>query len=191
MKAASAYNQSVWDAQIHPKMYDLYMRNFRKHVDTNVDCKLFMAFSYVSERESRWGSWGHLESLQQVGATDYMDIAPKYQALLDVAVRVVSGVSEKTSVPADFHLEQNYPNPFNPGTMISFKLSKPSQVKLAVYNIIGQEIVTLLDARKSAGSYNVTWNGADKSGRQMPTGVYFYRIEAGDFVEARKMLLVK
>jgi hypothetical protein len=76
------YNQSVYDAQIHPRMYDLYMHNFRKHAEPGVACQLFMAFSYIGPREQRWGSWGHLESNDQIGG-DYMRIAPKYQALLD------------------------------------------------------------------------------------------------------------
>ena len=77
------YNQAVWDAQIHPGMYQLYFKNFDSLTDPEVDCRLFMAFSYMGVRESRWGSWGHLENLDQVGG-DYLLIAPKYQALLDV-----------------------------------------------------------------------------------------------------------
>ncbi len=76
------YNENLFAAQIHPKMRQLYLRNFAVHVEPEVDCKLFMAFLYVGERSSRWGSWGHLESLDQVG-TDYASTAPKYQALLD------------------------------------------------------------------------------------------------------------
>ncbi len=77
------YNQAIWDAQIHPGMYQLYFKNFESLTDPEVDCRLFMAFSYMGVRESRWGSWGHLENLDQVGG-DYLLIAPKYQALLDV-----------------------------------------------------------------------------------------------------------
>jgi hypothetical protein len=76
------YNQAVWDAQIHPEMYSLYNLNFDAHTQPEVDCKLFMAFSYIGQRESRWGSWGHLENLGQIG-TAYMTTAPKYQSLLD------------------------------------------------------------------------------------------------------------
>jgi hypothetical protein len=75
------YNQAVWDAQIHPGMYDLYMKNFASMQE--VGCKLFMAFSYVGLREIRWGSWGHLERLEDVNAKDLKEIAPKYKALLD------------------------------------------------------------------------------------------------------------
>ena len=77
------YNHAVYEAQIHPVMYDLYMQNFAVHDEPAVNCKLFVAYSYVGKRESRWGSWGHLENLSQVGAPNLKTIAPKYQALLD------------------------------------------------------------------------------------------------------------
>ena len=77
------YNHAVYDAQVHPGMYDLYIKNFLKHQD--VDCKLFMAFSFVGARESRYGSWGHLESLNQLNSPEtLMSTAPKYKALLDI-----------------------------------------------------------------------------------------------------------
>ncbi|MGL1901039.1 MAG: hypothetical protein OCC49_02800 [Fibrobacterales bacterium] len=75
------YNQAVWDAQVHPKMYDLYIKNLQRHIDAGVS--LFTAFSYVGGRESQYGSWGHLESLGQLNAGDLKGEAPKYQALLD------------------------------------------------------------------------------------------------------------
>ncbi len=81
MQGEWEYNQAVWDAQIHPKMYDLYMKNLQRHVDAGV--KLYTAFSYVGGRESRYGSWGHLESLGQLEQPNLKVIAPKYQALLD------------------------------------------------------------------------------------------------------------
>jgi hypothetical protein len=76
------YASTEYDAQIHPKMYQLYLRNFDTHVKPNVDCKLFMAYDYMGERKSPYGSWGHLEKLDDVGK-DYSTVAPKYQALLD------------------------------------------------------------------------------------------------------------
>lgn len=79
-----AYNQAVWDAQIHPGMYDRYMANFATHAEPEVNCKLFVAYSYAGQRESNWGSWGHLESLSQLDSPEtLMSTAPKYKALLD------------------------------------------------------------------------------------------------------------
>ena len=94
MQGEHPYNEAVWDAQIHPRMYDLYMRNFRVHSLPEVDCKLFMAFSYVSARKSRWGSWGHLENYEVLdNPTGIKASAPKYAALLDV------NTSKITSIP--------------------------------------------------------------------------------------------
>ncbi len=79
------YNQAVWDAQVDPGMYDMYMTLFRKHTEPQVNCKLFCAFSFLSKRESKYGSWGHLENLDQINDMDNIMItAPKYSALLDV-----------------------------------------------------------------------------------------------------------
>jgi hypothetical protein len=78
------YNQALWEAQVHPKMYQLYLRNFTEHSEPQINCKLFMAYCYLGVRRSRFGSWGHLESPNQAGAVHMLDIAPKYQALLDV-----------------------------------------------------------------------------------------------------------
>jgi hypothetical protein len=76
------YNQAIYDAQIHPEMYSLYQRNFAAH--KAVDCKLFMAHSYISQRETRYGSWGHLENLSQLDYPETLKTkAPKYKALLD------------------------------------------------------------------------------------------------------------
>lgn len=114
------YNEAVWASQIHPKMYDLYMKNFLKHVDPSVNCKLFMAFAYMSPRKSRFGSWGHLEGLSQVGSTNMRTIAPKYQALLDANTpksgtgRIAMVTQEvEDNVAGDFNSTsvQVYPNP--------------------------------------------------------------------------------
>ncbi|OHD12657.1 MAG: hypothetical protein A2086_03445 [Spirochaetes bacterium GWD1_27_9] len=77
-----SYNDNLYEAQINPKIYDLYIKNFSIHTDASVDCKLFIAWNYIGTRKSKYGSWGHLESLDQVGG-NYSIIAPKFQALLD------------------------------------------------------------------------------------------------------------
>lgn len=77
-------NESLWDAQINPKMFDMYMRLFRDHSSPPIECKLFNAYSYVSFRKTKWGSWGHLESLDQLNDLDQIKIiAPKYAALIE------------------------------------------------------------------------------------------------------------
>jgi hypothetical protein len=94
-------------------------------------------------------------------------------------------------LPESYRLAQNYPNPFNPSTNINFDLPEPAPVSLQIYNSIGQLVSTLINEQRPAGYHSVVWNGSDDSGHLLPSGVYFYRINAGNFVESRKMMLVK
>ncbi len=89
-------------------------------------------------------------------------------------------------IPQTFKLSQNYPNPFNPTTAIGYQLSAVSDVELSVYNLLGQKVVTLVSERQAAGYYKVEW---DASG--FASGVYYYRIEAGEFVDVKKMILLR
>ena len=93
-------------------------------------------------------------------------------------------------VPAEFALEQNYPNPFNPATSISYILPRSAHVRIAVYNVLG-EVASLFEGQQSAGKHSVIWNGAADNGDAVPSGIYFYRLSAGQFVDTRKMLLLK
>ncbi len=95
------------------------------------------------------------------------------------------------SLPQHFSLSQNYPNPFNPQTSIRYALPQDAQVKLVIYNVLGQKIKTLVDEFQSAGHKVVWWDGKDERGDQVASGVYFYRLKADEFSEAKKMLLVK
>ena len=99
----------------------------------------------------------------------------------------------KATLPKAFGLAQNFPNPFNPSTTISYDIpeGKEAQVVLNVYNMRGQLVRTLVDEVKSEGSYQVQWDGADNYGRRVSSGVYFYRIKAGDFSQTRKMVILK
>ena len=88
--------------------------------------------------------------------------------------------------PTEFSLEQNYPNPFNPSTMIKYQISEYNLVTIKVYDVIGNEVAILVDEYRQAGSYEVEW---DASG--LPSGVYFYQLKAGEFVQTMKMILMK
>mgnify|MGYP006277685171 CR=1 FL=1 len=102
----------------------------------------------------------------------------------------IGAYGELTVAPKQLQL-RNYPNPFNPITTIAFELPEASHVTVTVYNLLGQQVKTLLDAHLSAGSHQVEWNGLDETGRPVSSGVYFYRFSADDFSETRKMLLMK
>jgi hypothetical protein len=90
------------------------------------------------------------------------------------------------TIPTQFKLEQNYPNPFNPSMVIKFGLPERSIVILNVYDILGNEITTFVNLEKFVGSYELTWNATN-----LPSGVYFYRLQASSFVETKKMILKK
>ncbi len=94
-------------------------------------------------------------------------------------------------LPDKYFLEQNFPNPFNPLTSIGFSIPKPSHVYLTVYNILGQTVTVLVDEHLEAGHHVRTWDASDDNGRPVASGIYFYRLEAGDYILSRKMVLLK
>lgn len=94
-------------------------------------------------------------------------------------------------MPQTFELYQNFPNPFNPYTTIRFAIPEPEHVTLEVYNLLGQRVVSLVNGQMAAGTHTVVWNGIDSGGRQVATGVYFYRISAGPHNDVKKMILLK
>lgn len=94
-------------------------------------------------------------------------------------------------IPEHFFISQNYPNPFNPATTISYGLPDDADVRIEIYNILGQNVRTLADEHQAAGYRAVIWDGNDASGNQVSSGIYFYRIEAGDFHASKKMVMIK
>jgi len=90
-----------------------------------------------------------------------------------------------------YRLEQNFPNPFNPGTKIYFEIPSTQQVTVVVYNLLGQKVKTVLDEALPPGRHVLPWDGTDERGQAVPAGVYIYRIKAGQFIAARKMVLVR
>ena len=94
-------------------------------------------------------------------------------------------------VPTGFALEGNYPNPFNPETVIRYRLDQPGAVDLAIYNVLGQRVRTLVATEQQSGRYEVVWDGLDDAGRSAASGVYVYQLRAGTFLASRTMLLVR
>ena len=97
----------------------------------------------------------------------------------------------ENEIPENFSLGQNFPNPFNPNTQISFALPKSSFVSMKIFDILGREVYTLVNERLNAGKYIVNWNGINYYGDNVASGIYIYRLESGNYIESKKMLLVK
>ncbi len=111
---------------------------------------------------------------------------------LSTPVVAYKGIMEdESTIPYRFFLSENYPNPFNPNTEISFTLPEAVFTNLKIYNILGQHIVTLVDDYLDPGIHTVTWNGTSSTNVIVASGIYFYHFEAGDFVETKKMILLK
>ena len=94
-------------------------------------------------------------------------------------------------MPQQFELYQNYPNPFNPTTTIKYQLPVAAKVKITIYNLLGQKVITLVDELKQAGVFKANWDGLNKSGDRVASGIYIYRIQTDGFVSSRKMVLLK
>ena len=110
---------------------------------------------------------------------------------LDGAVDMLhhAEIGDLEPLPDRFGLEQNMPNPFNPSTAIGYQLPEAGMVRLAIYNLIGQEVRVLVNERRNAGSFTATWDGTDAVGRRVASGIYLYRIQAGSFSATKRMLL--
>jgi hypothetical protein len=119
----------------------------------------------VIEMELYWG-WMYL---------DYMSVPSS-----------ITSVAESSKPPAGFYLQQNFPNPFNPATVIRYSLAKSEHVKLVIYDVLGRPVQVLIDRRQNAGSHEILFDG-----RNLASGAYFYRLEAGSFVDEKRMLLIK
>jgi hypothetical protein len=91
-----------------------------------------------------------------------------------------------SGIPSNYYLSQNYPNPFNPSTVINYEIPKVSRVTISVYNVLGQEITKLVNREQAAGKYSVDFNA-----EKLSSGIYFYKIQAGNFSSFKKMILMK
>ncbi len=113
---------------------------------------------------------------------------------IELNLRALSSVqqnSEREKIPQDFSLEQNYPNPFNLETMIKYQLPTFSKVKLSIFNLFGQEVITLVEDEQDYGFYQVRWDGKDNLGRSIASGVYVYQLKTDNFVKVKKLQILR
>lgn len=109
---------------------------------------------------------------------------------ISVTVVVVSE-KPKPLLPDAFSLSQNYPNPFNPQTVIKYTLPEDCHVKLTIYNVLGQKVKTLVNQYQNAGYRMVHWDGRDDRNNEIPSGVYFYKMETPKYSDTKKMVLLR
>lgn len=105
--------------------------------------------------------------------------------------KIVDVLTRSLILPNNFSLSQNYPNPFNPTTLIQYALKENVNVKITVYDILGRVVKTLVNEYQDAGYKSVMWDGLNEKGNHVSSGLYIYKIEAGNFVDSKKMLLLK
>ncbi|MDX9856541.1 MAG: FlgD immunoglobulin-like domain containing protein [candidate division Zixibacteria bacterium] len=125
--------------------------------------------------------------------TNHLSSITDLRAVLNNPAGTPTGVGDdpRVSLPLSASLEQNYPNPFNPSTVIRYTLPVQSDARLTVYNVLGQEVATLVDRNQPAGTHSVIWNGCDSRGMPVASGVYYYRLSTEAFSDARKMVLIR
>jgi hypothetical protein len=126
----------------------------------------------------------HITRPEDITIEKFIIIDVNRQKIVDNQVEIIYG--NPPSLPLDYVLYQNYPNPFNPSTTIQYSIPKKSSVTLKVYDILGNEVTSLVNEEKHPGVYSVIFNA-----RGLASGVYFYRITAGEFRKTKKMILMK
>jgi hypothetical protein len=140
-------------------------------------------------------SSGQIVEARTTSLADGSKLATKIRVLNAGVVTTVGNSKEETFAPRDFALEQNYPNPFNPTTTLSFRISGSGnaalKVNLVIYNLLGQTVRTLVDEPLRPGAYSYQWDGRDDFGNQLPSGIYLYRLKAGQVAQTRRMAFIK
>ena len=132
-----------------------------------------------------WDFCGFVKSAININDTDKTTIS-NHLNLLKNPLFILTGLSGKKPAPLKFELLQNYPNPFNPTTEIKYNLPEASRVVLNVFNIIGQQVASLVDENVEAGFHSVAFDGSN-----LPSGAYIYRLQTNNFVQTKKMILIK
>ncbi|MBS4034201.1 MAG: T9SS type A sorting domain-containing protein [Ignavibacterium sp.] len=127
------------------------------------------------------------ESFNGTHTSESLKRVPIALRFLDSVINPVTGVFPACSnIISNFNLSQNYPNPFNPTTTIKYSIPKLNFVTIKIYNVLGIEVATLVNEEQTVGTYELNWNAAN-----LPSGVYFYQLRAGNYVETKKMILLR
>jgi len=187
---------------------------FEIHLNYESDAVSFLEYTFSEGMENLWT----ITNSEEQGVFRLSTIAQQYTELAEDFLTLTFRIEDKNAntgdfnlthflinetdvleslkelfkaVPEVYNLHQNFPNPFNPETRIDFQLPKVSKVTLKIYNILGQEIKTLVNEEKEAGYYSIIWNGENNYGVRVSSGLYIYQIRAGDFISSRKMVYIR
>jgi len=176
-------NDRPYNTEITVPLFAEHLRTVKRYLD---DYPIETSKTLIVYAWNEWGEGGIIEP----------SVVYEYQYL--DTIKSVFGLTsnsyiedDQSVVPSDFALRQNYPNPFNSETTISFVIPSDSKVELSIYNIKGQRIRTLISRVLEAGKHSIIWNGTDKNGNQVSSGVYFYKLETDDGSEMKKAVLLK
>ena len=149
-------------------------------VSSEPDDGIYHCFTYLQDRQN----WFILSDADHEGHI--------FKYLVHSTLRLITDVQETAcTAPTQFELYPSYPNPFNPRTSIPYRLSENMRVSIRVYDVSGKAVRTLIELQQTAGLHTVTWDGTDECGRHVSSGIYFIRLEAGDFRKVRKITLVR
>ena len=135
----------------------------------------------------------HIYSFYSI-AIDHVGNREPKSPTVEAQIRIVAtdvGEIADDLLPKTFALSQNYPNPFNPNTKIEYALPVNCHVKLTIYNILGQKVRTLIDKDQAVGCHSVFWDSKNSGGKEVASGIYLYRLQTNDFVDTKKMILLK
>jgi len=135
---------------------------------------------------------GQSLEFHQTSAAGGQTFAPYFTAgYVDIKSATDAGEEDEFILPNEYSLAQNNPNPFNPSTKIQFELPRAGHIRLTVFNVLGQTVRTLCDEKLPGGKHSVIFDGKNNNGGKIASGIYFYRLEAGDFTQSKKMILLK
>jgi hypothetical protein len=156
-------------------------------------------FTFPNATQFDWTLFSQVDTMPTDPTYRYMEVRLHVYAQFvgtvyfdDLTISTVTGVNDKVVVnPLEFNLSQNYPNPFNPSTSISYTVTKSSNVTLKIYDLLGNEVKTLVNANQNAGNHSVVWNGENNSGSKVVSGTYIYTLRSDAGFASKKMILLK
>jgi hypothetical protein len=184
--------QVTWDVISHPQLigYDIYRSRWQNNGFVKINSELITSPSYTDALTDTSIYWYVVTAVFAQGnnwtAESFISVSDSGRALGPVGI-----TDNQPNIPKEFFLAQNYPNPFNPTTSISYGLPRMAHVKLEIFNVMGQKALTLVDEDQQAGYKKIVWDGRDQSGKSLSSGLYFYRLRAGDKEIVHKMSLIK